>query len=180
MDLCLFHQGLGTREQPAKSRRLWTNMASAIPAIGKGLEAISVVNHLAAILNFTVVWLFTVSGLGGSKVHGSQIHQHMWLHFVVCHHASITGVGKCPFLGILNITFKYLLEFISPIVGWCSIGTFTNPCIMQRRPRRVAKLLFTQPSHQSGLDFVNKRVVSPKRNILMWVGIWLWVKTLAP
>ena len=28
-----------------------------------------------------------------------------------------TGVGKCLFLGILNITFKYLLEFISPIVG---------------------------------------------------------------
>ena len=22
----------------------------------------------------------------------------------------ITGVGKCPFLGILDITFKYLLE----------------------------------------------------------------------
>ena len=30
-----------------------------------------------------------------------------------------TGVGKCPFLGILNITFKYLLEIISPILGWC-------------------------------------------------------------
>ena len=32
-----------------------------------------------------------------------------------------TGVGKCPFLGILNITFPYLLEMtypiISPIVG---------------------------------------------------------------
>ena len=39
-----------------------------------------------------------------------------------------SGVGKCPFLGILNITFKYLLEIISPILGWCSIGTFTNPC----------------------------------------------------
>ena len=38
-----------------------------------------------------------------------------------------TGVGKCPFLGILKITFKYMLEIISPIVGWCSIGTFTNP-----------------------------------------------------
>ena len=31
-------------------------------------------------------------------------------------------------LGILNITFKYLLEIISPILGWYSIGTFTNPC----------------------------------------------------
>ena len=31
------------------------------------------------------------------------------------------------FSGILNITFKYLLEFVSPIVGWCLIGTFINP-----------------------------------------------------
>ena len=30
------------------------------------------------------------------------------------HHA---GVGKCPILGILDITFKYLLEIISPILG---------------------------------------------------------------
>jgi hypothetical protein len=30
--------------------------------------------------------------------------------------------------GILNITFKYLIEIISPTLGWCSIGTFTNPC----------------------------------------------------
>ena len=29
-----------------------------------------------------------------------------------------------------RITFKYLLEIISPIVGWCSSGTFTNPCII--------------------------------------------------
>ena len=38
------------------------------------------------------------------------------------------GVGKCPILGILDITFKYLLEIISPILGWCSIGTFNDPC----------------------------------------------------
>ena len=30
---------------------------------------------------------------------------------------ALAGVGKCPFLGILNITFKYLLEIISPILG---------------------------------------------------------------
>ena len=42
-----------------------------------------------------------------------------------------SGVGKCPFFGILNITFPYLLEIISPIVGWCSIGTFTSPCIFR-------------------------------------------------
>ena len=39
-----------------------------------------------------------------------------------------SGVGKCPILGILDITFKYLLEIISPILGWCSIGTFNDPC----------------------------------------------------
>ena len=33
--------------------------------------------------------------------------------------AAGSGVGECPFLGALNITSKYLLEFISPIVGWC-------------------------------------------------------------
>ena len=31
--------------------------------------------------------------------------------------SGFTGVGKCPFLGILSITFKYLLEILSPIVG---------------------------------------------------------------
>ena len=44
----------------------------------------------------------------------------------------IPRVSKCPSFWILNITFKYLLEMISPIVAWCSIGTFANPCI---RPR---------------------------------------------
>ena len=43
----------------------------------------------------------------------------------------LTGVGKCPFLGILNITFKYMLAIISPKVGWCSIGTFANPWLNQ-------------------------------------------------
>lgn len=41
------------------------------------------------------------------------------------------GVGQCPFLMILNITFKYSLEIISPIVGpivgWCVSRTFTSP-----------------------------------------------------
>ena len=38
-----------------------------------------------------------------------------------------TGVGKCTVLGILNITFKYLLQSISSIVWWCSIRTCTSP-----------------------------------------------------
>ena len=29
-----------------------------------------------------------------------------------------TGVGKCPLLGILNITFKYLLEMKYPLFSW--------------------------------------------------------------
>ena len=39
----------------------------------------------------------------------------------------VRGWDWCPFLGILNIIVKYLLDIISPIVGWCSIRTFTNP-----------------------------------------------------
>ena len=31
--------------------------------------------------------------------------------------------------GILDITFKYVLEIITP-VGWCLTWTFTNPCIL--------------------------------------------------
>ena len=38
-----------------------------------------------------------------------------------------SGVGKCPFLGILNITFKYLLEFIFSIIGWCETWTSIPP-----------------------------------------------------
>ena len=39
-----------------------------------------------------------------------------------------TGFGKCPFLGILNITFKPLLgETKTSIVGRYLIGTFTTP-----------------------------------------------------
>ena len=38
-----------------------------------------------------------------------------------------TGVGiDVPFWDLFDITFKYLLEIISPIVGWCLAGTFTN------------------------------------------------------
>ena len=29
---------------------------------------------------------------------------------------------------VVHINFKYLLKIISPLVGWCLIGTFTNPC----------------------------------------------------
>ena len=56
----------------------------------------------------------------------------------IVNHYSWTGVGKCPSLGILNITFKYLLETISPIFGWCSIGTFTNPCFLQTFKSKLA------------------------------------------
>ena len=37
------------------------------------------------------------------------------------------GLVNVPFWGSLNITFKYLLDIISPMVGWCSIRTFTTP-----------------------------------------------------
>ena len=35
-----------------------------------------------------------------------------------------------PEWGIWNITFKYLLEMICPIVGWCPIGIFSKPCMI--------------------------------------------------
>ena len=39
-----------------------------------------------------------------------------------------SGVGKCPFLGILNITFTYLLDITSPIAGWCeTLGHLPTP-----------------------------------------------------
>ena len=45
---------------------------------------------------------------------------------------NFTGIGKCPVLGILDITFKYVLEIIaySKLVGWCEqlYRTFTNCC----------------------------------------------------
>ena len=42
------------------------------------------------------------------------------------------GWDWCPELWgfISHHQNKYLLEIISPIVGWCLIGTFTNPCII--------------------------------------------------
>ena len=43
----------------------------------------------------------------------------------------LIGGGKCPFLGILDVTFKYLLDVISPIVGWCEqVKILTNRCYL--------------------------------------------------
>ena len=43
------------------------------------------------------------------------------------------GLVNVPILGILNITFEYLLEIIASYslksFKWCSIRTFTNPCL---------------------------------------------------
>ena len=94
-----------------------------------------------------------------------------------------TGVGKCPFLGILNITFKYLLEIISPIVGWCSIGTFTNPCT-SRTKRRPCTLRCSADFKRWGARKFrpSRRSVKPKALLvdelwtrpchLFWRGLW--------
>ena len=50
------------------------------------------------------------------------------------------GVDKCTFFEILKITFNYLLEIISPIVGWCLIGTFTNPFLKATTKRTAQRL----------------------------------------
>ena len=40
----------------------------------------------------------------------------------------IQGLLNVSFLGILSITFKYLLEILSPIVGWCeTLGHLPTP-----------------------------------------------------
>ena len=52
-----------------------------------------------------------------------HVHRPPWHQFGI--EAYSSGFGKCPIWGILNVTFKYLLEIISPIFGWCSIRTFT-------------------------------------------------------
>ena len=47
----------------------------------------------------------------------------------------LTGVGiDVPFGGICFTSPSghkgYLLEIVSPIIGWCLLGTFTNPCFI--------------------------------------------------
>ena len=44
------------------------------------------------------------------------------------------GLVNVLFLGILNITFKYLLEIFHPQYNWVMFkkGTFTNPCSIPR------------------------------------------------
>ena len=94
-----------------------------------------------------IAWQFAI-GNGGKlwQNDGKTVEKMRWLlnmaiyswfshrkmvmfHSYVNVYQRVTGVGTCPFLRILNITFKYLLEIISPIVGWCSIGKFTKACL---------------------------------------------------
>ena len=52
------------------------------------------------------------------------------IHIEYAENNHFSGVGQCPFLGILNITFKYLLEIRSPIVGWCeTLGHLPTPVV---------------------------------------------------
>ena len=69
-------------------------------------------------------WTSYFGGLSWNKHPFDQIFPTIHIDSPAVFHFSryfpdISGVGKCPFLGILNITFKYLLDIISPIVGWC-------------------------------------------------------------
>ena len=76
--------------------------------------------------------------LGCNKMMPANISMFGWAKtgvfpcFSLKHRSLTAGVVKCPILGILDITFKYLLEIISPILGWCSIGTFNDPCTVHR------------------------------------------------
>ena len=49
------------------------------------------------------------------------------------------GVGICPFLGILKITFKYLLASFSPI-GDAQLGHL--PTNMEKMPRINTQTIF--------------------------------------
>ena len=53
----------------------------------------------------------------------------VWGRYTISIHPNKTGVGNCPILGILDITWKssHLVDHIPIMVGWCPMGTFNDP-----------------------------------------------------
>ena len=80
---------------------------------------------------WVVHWLIDLT-----RFRGPQILFECWVseHVEPCLlNNNKTGVGECPFLRILNITFNYLLEIITPIVGWCEpLGHLPTPVRCQK------------------------------------------------
>ena len=89
-------------------------------------------------------WFQWVPGIGKRKASSQEVAQHKsamvswWdarptngrmLSNLILLSSYIRGWDWCPdsWGFVLNITFKYLLEIICPMVGSCLIGTFTNP-----------------------------------------------------
>ena len=102
------------------------------------------------------------------------------------------GLGLMSlFVGdLFHITFKHLSGMISPRVGWCSIGTFTNPCtnggvkflkIMQQflrvAHRQIPIFLPCQLHTATSLTFffgaipVTRFIVSSKSAVIVWSTI---------
>ena len=62
---------------------------------------------------FTLGWTWAIKSSIGAKIFGRCSIADPTHTELLCL-LGFTWVGKCPFLGILNITFKYLLDIISP------------------------------------------------------------------
>ena len=84
----------------------------------------------------------------------------------------IAGVGKCPILGILNITFKYLLEIISPIFGWCSKPLLVDDSLGDYTTLHILGIMIIQergiPIKQPGLN----GMIEGFWTLLIWAS-WL-------
>ena len=74
----------------------------------------------------------------------------------------------------------YLLETISPIVGWCSIGTFTNPCHSfwnQSLPANLeTQMFFFFPTHFRVNSWTFKVWCS---HVRLFPGPWGWPRPKA-
>ena len=68
--------------------------------------------------------------------------------------AHLTGVGNSPILGILDITWKssHKKDHIPILVGWCSMGTFNDPCTISDFPSSAEKW---HPSIVAGVININ-------------------------
>ena len=74
-----------------------------------------------------------------------------------------------------HITFKYLLEIISPVVGWCSIRTFANPCVLV-----ISWIALWVPEAAAGRA-MRSMVVTPSSEQTQLVkldNLWNWMMTL--
>ena len=79
---------------------------------------------------------------------------------------------------LFRITFKYLLEIVSPIFGWCSMRTFTTPCTSSLLHCRSPP---GNSSKSCGAERAG-RCITPHQwpgNAQTWPSLgWLWLGTI--